>query len=72
MDKLIQNVQIESDSDMIRNWEYLHVPITNSVRFFFCNFLLSKLSATLISAVLIRTLFGSKLLLSALVFMMCF
>lgn len=72
MDKLIQNVQIESDSDMIRNWEYLHVPITNSVRFFFCNFLLSKLSATLISAVLIRTLFGSKLLLDALVFMMCF
>jgi len=72
LDKLIQNVQIESDSDMIRNWEYLHVPITNSVRFFFCNFLLSKLSATLISAVLIRTLFGSKLLLGALVFMMCF
>uniref|UniRef100_A0A8C2UD96 Syntaxin binding protein 3 n=1 Tax=Coturnix japonica TaxID=93934 RepID=A0A8C2UD96_COTJA len=30
LDKLIQNVQIESDSDMIRNWEYLHVPIMSS------------------------------------------
>ncbi|POI21488.1 hypothetical protein CIB84_014765, partial [Bambusicola thoracicus] len=30
LDKLIQNVQIESDSDMIRNWEYLHVPIITS------------------------------------------
>ncbi|NXJ13397.1 STXB3 protein, partial [Odontophorus gujanensis] len=30
LDKLIQNVQIESDSDMIRNWEYLHVPIISS------------------------------------------
>uniref|UniRef100_A0A8B9P0R1 Syntaxin binding protein 3 n=1 Tax=Apteryx owenii TaxID=8824 RepID=A0A8B9P0R1_APTOW len=26
LDKLIQNVQIESDSDMIRNWEYLGIP----------------------------------------------
>ncbi|NXC42508.1 STXB3 protein, partial [Penelope pileata] len=30
LDKLIQNVQIESDSDMIRNWKYLHVPIISS------------------------------------------
>ncbi|XP_006025707.1 syntaxin-binding protein 3 isoform X1 [Alligator sinensis] len=27
LDKLIQNVQIESDSDMIKNWQYLGVPI---------------------------------------------
>uniref|UniRef100_A0A8C3QBF5 Uncharacterized protein n=1 Tax=Geospiza parvula TaxID=87175 RepID=A0A8C3QBF5_GEOPR len=26
LDKLIQNVHIESDSDMIRNWKYLDVP----------------------------------------------
>ncbi|NWR70851.1 STXB3 protein, partial [Centropus unirufus] len=30
LDKLIQNVQIESDSDMIRNWKYLDVPIISS------------------------------------------
>uniref|UniRef100_A0A8C4JRV6 Syntaxin binding protein 3 n=1 Tax=Dromaius novaehollandiae TaxID=8790 RepID=A0A8C4JRV6_DRONO len=30
LDKLIQNVQIESDSDMIRNWEYLGVPVLSS------------------------------------------
>uniref|UniRef100_A0A8D0HQC3 Syntaxin binding protein 3 n=1 Tax=Sphenodon punctatus TaxID=8508 RepID=A0A8D0HQC3_SPHPU len=30
MDKLIQNVQIESDSDMIKNWEYLGVPIVTT------------------------------------------
>nr|XP_047922855.1 syntaxin-binding protein 3 isoform X2 [Anser cygnoides] len=30
LDKLIQNVQIESDSDMIRNWKYLGVPIISS------------------------------------------
>ncbi|XP_068808281.1 syntaxin-binding protein 3 isoform X1 [Struthio camelus] len=30
LDKLIQNVQIESDSDMIRNWEYLGVPVLAS------------------------------------------
>ncbi|KAM8805397.1 syntaxin-binding protein 3 [Eudromia elegans] len=30
LDKLIQNVQIESDRDMIRNWEYLGVPILSS------------------------------------------
>lgn len=30
MDKLIQNVQIESDSDMIRNWKYLDVPVISS------------------------------------------
>lgn len=38
LDKLIQNVQIESDSDMIRNWKYLDVPIISSVRFFFFKF----------------------------------
>ncbi|KAM9129954.1 syntaxin-binding protein 3 isoform 1-T1 [Pangshura tecta] len=27
LDKLIQNVQIESDSDMIKNWKYLGVPV---------------------------------------------
>ncbi|XP_012887302.1 PREDICTED: syntaxin-binding protein 3 [Dipodomys ordii] len=27
LDRLIQNVKIESDSDMIRNWSYLGVPI---------------------------------------------
>ncbi|XP_042660181.1 syntaxin-binding protein 3 isoform X3 [Tyto alba] len=30
LDKLIQNVQIESDSDMIRNWKYLDVPVISS------------------------------------------
>ncbi|KFZ46118.1 Syntaxin-binding protein 3, partial [Antrostomus carolinensis] len=30
LDKLIQNVQIESDSDMIRNWKYLDVPVLSS------------------------------------------
>ncbi|XP_054240584.1 syntaxin-binding protein 3 isoform X1 [Indicator indicator] len=30
LDKLIQNVQIESDSDMIRNWKYLGIPIIAS------------------------------------------
>ncbi|XP_037762340.1 syntaxin-binding protein 3 isoform X2 [Chelonia mydas] len=30
LDKLIQNVQIESDSDMIKNWEYLGVPVVVS------------------------------------------
>ncbi|NWU92188.1 STXB3 protein, partial [Upupa epops] len=30
LDKLIQNVQIESDSDMIRNWKYLGVPVISS------------------------------------------
>ncbi|NXG18375.1 STXB3 protein, partial [Grallaria varia] len=30
LEKLIQNVQIESDSDMIRNWKYLDVPIISS------------------------------------------
>ncbi|NXD12820.1 STXB3 protein, partial [Nothocercus nigrocapillus] len=30
LNKLIQNVQIESDSDMIRNWEYLGIPILSS------------------------------------------
>ncbi|NXJ91537.1 STXB3 protein, partial [Corythaixoides concolor] len=30
LDKLIQNVQIESDSDMIRNWKYLDVPVIAS------------------------------------------
>ncbi|XP_010007812.1 PREDICTED: syntaxin-binding protein 3 [Nestor notabilis] len=30
LDKLIQNVQIESDSDMIRNWKYLGVPVIAS------------------------------------------
>ncbi|XP_025899620.1 syntaxin-binding protein 3 isoform X2 [Nothoprocta perdicaria] len=30
LEKLIQNVKIESDSDMIRNWEYLGVPILSS------------------------------------------
>lgn len=32
LDKLIQNVQIESDSDMIKNWKYLDVPVISSVR----------------------------------------
>ncbi|XP_053247533.1 syntaxin-binding protein 3 [Podarcis raffonei] len=27
LDKLIQNVQIENDSDMIKNWKYLGVPV---------------------------------------------
>ncbi|XP_062991480.1 syntaxin-binding protein 3 isoform X2 [Elgaria multicarinata webbii] len=27
MDRLIQNVQIENDSDMIKNWKYLGVPV---------------------------------------------
>ncbi|NXS20864.1 STXB3 protein, partial [Mystacornis crossleyi] len=31
LDKLIQNVQIESDSDMIRNWKYLDVPVISSL-----------------------------------------
>ncbi|KFP23900.1 Syntaxin-binding protein 3, partial [Colius striatus] len=30
LDKMIQNVRIESDSDMIRNWEYLDVPVISS------------------------------------------
>ncbi|NWR28292.1 STXB3 protein, partial [Oxyruncus cristatus] len=30
LEKLIQNVQIESDSDMIRNWKYLDVPVISS------------------------------------------
>ncbi|XP_059334078.1 syntaxin-binding protein 3 isoform X3 [Ammospiza nelsoni] len=30
LDKLIQNVHIESDSDMIRNWKYLDVPVISS------------------------------------------
>ncbi|XP_067997050.1 syntaxin-binding protein 3 isoform X1 [Melanerpes formicivorus] len=30
LDKLIQNVQIESDSDMIKNWKYLGIPIITS------------------------------------------
>ncbi|KAF4789613.1 syntaxin binding protein 3 [Turdus rufiventris] len=30
LDKLIQNVQIESDSDMIKNWKYLDVPVISS------------------------------------------
>ncbi|KFQ85203.1 Syntaxin-binding protein 3, partial [Phoenicopterus ruber ruber] len=30
LDKLIQNVQIESDSDMITNWKYLDVPVISS------------------------------------------
>ncbi|XP_005285534.1 syntaxin-binding protein 3 [Malaclemys terrapin pileata] len=30
LDKLIQNVQIESDSDMIKNWKYLGVPVVVS------------------------------------------
>uniref|UniRef100_A0A8B9NQA5 Syntaxin binding protein 3 n=1 Tax=Accipiter nisus TaxID=211598 RepID=A0A8B9NQA5_9AVES len=30
LDKLIQNVQIETDSDMIRNWKYLDVPVISS------------------------------------------
>lgn len=34
LDKLIQNVQIESDSDMIRNWKYLDVPVISSVRMY--------------------------------------
>lgn len=38
LDKLIQNVQIESDSDMIKNWQYLGVPIIFSVRNFFFTF----------------------------------
>lgn len=34
LDKLIQNVHIESDSDMIRNWKYLDVPVISSVRMY--------------------------------------
>ncbi|KFQ18144.1 Syntaxin-binding protein 3, partial [Merops nubicus] len=30
LEKLIQNVHIESDSDMIRNWKYLGVPVISS------------------------------------------
>ncbi|XP_057285107.1 syntaxin-binding protein 3 [Pezoporus wallicus] len=30
LDKLIQNVQIQSDSEMIRNWKYLDVPVISS------------------------------------------
>ncbi|KFW83402.1 Syntaxin-binding protein 3, partial [Manacus vitellinus] len=30
LEKLIQNVHIESDSDMIRNWKYLDVPVISS------------------------------------------
>ncbi|KAJ7409248.1 Syntaxin-binding protein 3 [Willisornis vidua] len=30
LEKLIQNVQIESDSDMIRNWKYLDVPVIST------------------------------------------
>ncbi|NWR86790.1 STXB3 protein, partial [Furnarius figulus] len=30
LEKLIQNVQIGSDSDMIRNWKYLDVPVISS------------------------------------------
>ncbi|XP_067394426.1 syntaxin-binding protein 3 [Emydura macquarii macquarii] len=30
LDKLIQNVQIESDSDMIKNWKYLGIPVVVS------------------------------------------
>ncbi|NXY88070.1 STXB3 protein, partial [Alcedo cyanopectus] len=30
LDKLIQNVHIESESDMIKNWKYLDVPIISS------------------------------------------
>ncbi|OWK57955.1 Syntaxin-binding protein 3 [Lonchura striata] len=30
LDKLIQNVHIESDSDMIKNWKYLDVPVISS------------------------------------------
>ncbi|NXF22348.1 STXB3 protein, partial [Rhodinocichla rosea] len=30
LDKLIQNVHIENDSDMIRNWKYLDVPVISS------------------------------------------
>lgn len=32
LDKLIQNVQIENDSDMIKNWKYLGVPVVIAVR----------------------------------------
>ncbi|XP_054240585.1 syntaxin-binding protein 3 isoform X2 [Indicator indicator] len=32
LDKLIQNVQIESDSDMIRNWKYLGIPIISGAQ----------------------------------------
>lgn len=34
LDKLIQNVHIESDSDMIKNWKYLDVPVISSVRMY--------------------------------------
>ncbi|XP_066480022.1 syntaxin-binding protein 3 isoform X1 [Tiliqua scincoides] len=30
LDKLIQNVQIENDSDMIKNWKYLGVPVVTT------------------------------------------
>ncbi|NWS11530.1 STXB3 protein, partial [Pachyramphus minor] len=30
LEKLIQNVHIETDSDMIRNWKYLDVPVISS------------------------------------------
>ncbi|KAF2984542.1 hypothetical protein EK904_003488, partial [Melospiza melodia maxima] len=33
LDKLIQNVHIESDSDMIRNWKYLDVPVISSNKY---------------------------------------
>lgn len=53
LDKLIQNVQIESDSDMIRNWKYLDVPVISSVRIcLFCNFLPAKHLSTALSATL--------------------
>lgn len=32
LDKLIQNVQIENDSNMINNWKYLGVPVLTTVR----------------------------------------
>lgn len=32
LDKLIQKVQIENDSDMIKNWNYLGVPVVTTVR----------------------------------------
>ncbi|XP_061489885.1 syntaxin-binding protein 3 isoform X3 [Rhineura floridana] len=30
LDKLIQNIQIENDSDMIKNWKYLGVPVVTT------------------------------------------